>query len=130
MKKITRIALIEILVIDLLVLFQFHQLNFDLVVPATFLFLFHGLVLLHFFNHMLDHFPEQYPLIRKKLRITALASIALDLTALALSLVITHRLVFWSLLVCHGLLFLELMSRLQAKFPEEWRKHLSYFDVL
>lgn len=130
MKKVLLISTIEVLFVDVLVLLAFYQPHSDLVVPAAFLFLFHGLALLHFFNHMLDYFPEQYPLLRTKLRITSLVSMALDLAVLALSLVITHRLIFLGLLVCHGLLFLGLMSRLQKDFPEEWRKHLSYLDVV
>lgn len=129
MKKVLLISTIEVLFVDVLVLLAFYQPHSDLVVPAVFLLLFHGLALLHFFNHMLDYFPEQYPLLRKKLRITSLVSMALGLAVLALALVITHRLIFLGLLVCHGLLFLGLMSKLQKDFPEEWRKQVSYFDV-
>lgn len=130
MKKVVLMSTIEVLFVDVLVLLAFYQPQSSLVLPTVFLLLFHGLVLLHFSNHMLDYFPEQYPLIRTKLRITSLVNMALDLAVLALSLVITHRLIFLGLLVCHGLLFFRLMSRLQKDFPEEWRKHLSYLDVV
>lgn len=130
MKKIALIALIEILIVDLLALFQFHQPNSGLLLPAVFLFLFHGIVVLHLFNHTVDHFPDIYPSIRNKLLVVAFASIAGDLASLGLSLFISYWLVFTGLCFWHFLIFLSWMNHLHQQFPREFSKKLSYFDIL
>ena len=137
MKKLFRIHFAAIAVSDLLLLAFFiskTDLSVDWLLLSGFIFILaQALLLFRLVVRLKHHFSEIYPQMNKKIRLSYLGILSVDLLLLIL-LVFTSYQRFSSLMPivtsCHSTFYYIMASHIRENYPDFYDKHISFWECL
>ena len=137
MKKLFRIHFAAIAVSDLLLLAIFiskTDLSVDWLLLSGFIFILaQALLLFRLVVRLKHHFSEIYPQMNKKIRLSYLGILSVDLLLLIL-LVFTSYQRFSSLMPivtsCHSTFYYIMASHIRENYPDFYDKHISFWECL